>query len=168
MMTNEIETAANQLARALRALYEQAGNPTYDTLVRHGRNRSPAIAFTPQSLSHWRNGHSVPSSELDFRVLVQLLELLALQRDPGFRRQPAAAWDALRTAAWRERRSNPGGRPRNETGPGTQEAAAPSGSREQPEPAERFDHDSAGMNVHMYGAQGVQLGDGNTQHNTFN
>ena len=167
MMANEIETAADQLARALGALYEQAGNPTYNTLVRHGRGRSPAIAFTPQSLSDWRNGHSVPSSELDFRVLVQILELLAVQRDSEFRRQPAAAWDALRAAAWRERRSNPGGRPRNETGRGTQKAAAPSGAPDQTGPAERFDHEPVGMDVHLYGAQGVQFGDGNTQHNTF-
>ena len=167
IMTEAAENAAKQLALALRALHERAGNPTYDALIRHGRNRTPAAAFTPQSLSDWRSGRSVPSSEPDFRVLVQILEQLALQRDPEFRRQPPAAWDALRDAAWQERHSNPGGRPRHEPDFDPGAAASPDPRRET-DPAGRSDHELGGLNVHLYGARGTQIGDGNTQNNTFN
>lgn len=153
-------TAADRLTCALRALHERAGNPTYEQLVRQGQSRSPAVVFTPQSLSDWRNGHSVPSSEQVFQALIQILEALARKHDPGFQRQATAAWNALRAAAWQEKRGNP----RGET---ESRGAAPLAPGRRGPGAAAQDDQVPERTVTMTNPAGVQIGNGNTQNNTF-
>ncbi|MFI6587636.1 tetratricopeptide repeat protein [Embleya sp. NPDC050493] len=102
--------ASERLKLRLRELYEQAGSPGYDRLVRHGAAQRPAVELSPSSLSGWFSGVSVPSDPRKLRCVVELLERLATERDPVRRSLPSRVWEERRSEAVSERR--PRGRPR--------------------------------------------------------
>ncbi|MGI5211612.1 hypothetical protein [Plantactinospora sp. CA-290183] len=109
--------AAAQLARELKALYETAGRPPLDALVRAGGARRPPVKLTPQSLSDWINGKSVPSggSRAALRFLVAELETSA--RGDGHRPHHLGWWERLRAEAEREKSTNRGARPLDPAAP---------------------------------------------------
>jgi tetratricopeptide (TPR) repeat protein len=105
-------TAVEELARALRTLYDQADRPLFDKLIREGKEQGLPVTLSRSSLSDWLHGKSVPSSAKAFSFLVTFLEAEAVRRDPGHLRAKGFEWERLRAAASAERHANRGGRPR--------------------------------------------------------
>jgi TPR repeat protein len=105
--------AAERFWAELRALYEAAGEPTLERLVRLGREQSPKIDISDSTIDDWLNGISVPAKHLRyFDVLVAFLQPMA-ERRSGYSPQSAGWWQGLLREAREERAAARGaGRPR--------------------------------------------------------
>ncbi|WP_161354944.1 NB-ARC domain-containing protein [Streptomyces sp. SID3343] len=95
----------------MRALYEDAGSPSYQSLVAAGLSSRRHVRLKKTSLHEWINGVTVPADPIRFAFLVERLTTLAV-RNP--RRRPPAPLEPLRRAAVEERRRSRG---RPATGP---------------------------------------------------
>ena len=105
------ESAAQELGRELRDLYDAAGRPTLKSLVHQARRQTPQVNLTTTTLSDWLNGKTVPSSASAVRFLAVYLQPLAFKNGEGwYIVRPAAWWEQLRARAWKERHANRGGR----------------------------------------------------------
>lgn len=98
------EDAPRRLLRRLRALYTQAGSPTYERLVRAAAGQYPPVSLKYATLSNWLNGVSVPNSPHNFAFLVGWLERAAAERTPGWRGASPRAWEQVRQEAARQQR----------------------------------------------------------------
>src|SRR5258707_6129038 len=73
--------AAEQFWAELRALYEAAGNPTLERLVRLGKEQTPKIAIADSTISDWLTATTVPTMhQRYFLVLVAFLQAVARKR----------------------------------------------------------------------------------------
>lgn len=118
--------AAERFWAEFRALYEAAGEPTLERLVRLGREQSPKIDISDSTIDDWLNGISVPAKHLRyFDVLVAFLQPMAKRRS-GYSPQSAGWWQGLLRAAREERAAARGaGRPR---AGGRQSGGSPGGA----------------------------------------
>ena len=98
----------------LAAVYEAAGRPTLDRLVRLGREQRPPATVADSTLSGWLNAGSVPGPVHTryFLVLTAFLQSEAGRGGrTGYPARPEAWWGQLLTRARSERNANRGGRP---------------------------------------------------------
>ncbi|NUK16271.1 hypothetical protein HRW21_13345 [Streptomyces lunaelactis] len=95
--------AADHLARELRELKANAGDPSYATIAAWGQQQKPAVNLSKSKLSPWFNGTSVPADGRPFTTLVELLEARALQKSRTPKRG-VPTWRAMRDSADQERR----------------------------------------------------------------
>ncbi|MFF5076185.1 hypothetical protein ACFY36_03980 [Actinoplanes sp. NPDC000266] len=100
-------SAAEEFATDLKALYEAAGSPTLQTLVRQAAAQVPPVKLTVSGISDWINGKTVPRGGAGLRFLVRYLQGAA----PDHSRRPGEWWEARRRQAWAEKHTNRGGRP---------------------------------------------------------
>jgi hypothetical protein len=95
--------ASERFSAALRALWEEAGRPTYSALSR--RAVGYPVSLSRSSLSDWMTGRSVPAEPSVVQFLVEELLELADRRNQTSRRVPAAidAWMNLHREVVQER-----------------------------------------------------------------
>lgn len=88
---------------ALKELKAKAELSDNGRIIRYGRQQFPPVLFTPQTLSDWFTGRSVPSDSRKFKVLIKYLQDQALKNSG---RQPTdlRRWEQLRLRARQERR----------------------------------------------------------------
>jgi tetratricopeptide (TPR) repeat protein len=101
---------AQAFAEALRALYEQAGRPSYSVLAHQGAAQRPPIRLTDSSISDWLNGVSTPSKPAAVAFLVRYLKGRAIQRNPEHRSPALGQWEEMRRKAQEQRHARRGGR----------------------------------------------------------
>lgn len=104
------QPAPERLAHQLRELRRNAGDPSYATIERWGRQQTPAVNLGKSKLSPWFKGTSVPTDGPPFTKLVELLEARAFKTSATPQRG-VPAWRAMRNAADQERRRTVSGGP---------------------------------------------------------
>ena len=92
-----------QFTRELVWLYEAAGSPTHEVLIRAARG-NPAVKLVKQTVSDWLTGKSVPSDSKSVLYLISILTALARRR-PGFVARPVD-WRGLHASAKAARRNS--------------------------------------------------------------
>jgi tetratricopeptide (TPR) repeat protein len=103
----------------LRDLYEAAGSPTLESLVRLGAKQTPPLDVGLATIGDWLTGKSLPGardSQRYFAELVRFLKARAPAGHPG-RSRSEGAWHSLLERARQERAANRGGRPRRPKDP---------------------------------------------------
>jgi TPR repeat protein len=111
--------AAGEFARELHAVYEAAGRPTLQRLVRLGQEQSPAAEVADSTISGWLTGAAVPVKHARYvMAMITYLQLLA-SKNAGYQPRPEGWWQQLLRAAQEERlAARRAGRPRKAAGPG--------------------------------------------------
>ena len=95
--------AAERFAAELRSLYQAAGRPTLDRLVRHCRDQSPPVRISDATVNDWLTGTAVPSGRSE-RALSQIVRYLREQaRARGGPDPFPADWATLLTRAREEK-----------------------------------------------------------------
>jgi hypothetical protein len=89
----------------LHSLYEAAGSPTRDRLVRAAKLWHPPARLTEQTLSDWLSGNTVPSDRATVLALIDHLKQLARKENAGFVARPVN-WPKLHAAAKAARREH--------------------------------------------------------------
>ncbi|RKT20053.1 tetratricopeptide repeat protein [Streptomyces sp. 1114.5] len=102
-------------AARLRTLYEQAGKPTYATLIRQADRQDPSVKLTTSSIADWLRGTSTPADGRPFRFLLAYLRSAAERR--GHSVPPETWWLEQRAADWKQAHPSRGGRPAKQSGP---------------------------------------------------
>ncbi|MFD0316856.1 tetratricopeptide repeat protein [Streptomyces flavalbus] len=97
-------------ARALRELWQAAGEPTGGEIERQGGRQRPPVKVPSSSWSEWRNGKNVPTDRATAHFLVTYLRARARARTPSYVAPDDAWWEGTWESARAERRGK-GGRP---------------------------------------------------------
>ena len=149
------EGGADRFWEELRALYDAAGKPTLDSLVRLGGDQLPKVSISTSTVHAWLNDINVPTgkrSERYFRVLVAFLQPKAEQA--GYQRRPDSWWQGLLHAAQQDRTERRGGRPRSPRAPAQSTGVA---LARGPMRGTSFDQDgSISTSVKVHGGQRVR------------
>ncbi len=111
--------AARRFWDEFRGLYEAAGAPTLENLVRLGKQQVPPAVVSDTALSEWLTGKSVPSRG-NMRLFLALVAVLQARARSGHSYEPRPEWwwQRLLAQAQEERRAaQKAGRPRRADGP---------------------------------------------------
>jgi hypothetical protein len=110
--------AAKQFWDEFRGLYQAAGAPTLESLVRLGEQQAPPAVISDTALSEWLNRKGVPSRR-NSRLFLALVAVLQSRAEPNaYEPRPEWRWRQLLARAQDERRAaQKAGRPRRPAGP---------------------------------------------------
>ncbi|MFF2518868.1 ATP-binding protein [Streptomyces sp. NPDC058086] len=105
---------ADRFQAELVAVYEAAGRPTLERLVRLGREQSPPMQAADATISGWLTGRAVPGEAHTryFLILAVFLQGRAVAQGGRYAARPEAWWQQLLLRARQERDAARGGRPR--------------------------------------------------------
>jgi tetratricopeptide (TPR) repeat protein len=107
-------SSAGRFWLELDALYEAAGRPTLQRLVRLGLEQHPPIRVSSSAINDWLNRKAVPTGPKNTRYLTVMVAFLqaGVRLNTEYKPLPAGEWGRLLQAALAERAAARTGRPR--------------------------------------------------------